>query len=176
VSEEAVASKEQPMSVPLAAPSKSGLDALSKDQNVQLYWLKRLVAYVIDAAILGVVIGVLFSVIALPFRAYGVAYSLYQPISWLGFGIFPLISGAISLLYFTFMDSKHRGTFGKSLMGFKVTREDGQALGIDKAFTRNISKVYWALLLLDLVVGLATETDHRRKFSDKFSGAIVVPK
>jgi hypothetical protein len=39
---------------------------------------------------------------------------------------------------------------------------------------RNISKVYWLLLLLDVVVGLATPKQYTQKFSDKLVGTSVV--
>jgi hypothetical protein len=39
---------------------------------------------------------------------------------------------------------------------------------------RNISKIYWLLLLLDTVVGLATSKNYTQKFSDRFAGTEVV--
>ena len=162
--------------IPFTIPSKSGLDALTKDQNVQQYWVKRLVAYIIDSVILSVVLGAVFSIIAFPIMGFGVGGPFYNPYSMLGFGVFPLLSGVISVLYFSYTESRFGGSLGKSLMGLKVTKDDGQTLTMDKAFTRNISKIYWALLLLDLIVGLATGTDYRKKFTDKYTETIVVPK
>jgi hypothetical protein len=71
------------------------------------------------------------------------------------------------------------GDVGGNLIAFR--RMDNAALfsiqiAMDKAFTRNISKIYWALLLLDLIAGLATGTDYRKKFTDKYTETIVVPK
>jgi uncharacterized RDD family membrane protein YckC len=159
---------------PFAVATKSGFDALTKDQLVQQYWGRRLLAYVIDAVILSVVAWVLASIVE--FFLYGFWYQFYQPYSWFGFGLFPLLWGVVSILYFVFMDFRYGGTMGKSLMGLKVTMDDGQAPTMDKAFVRNISKIHWALLFLDLIAGLLSETDYRKKFTDKFAKTLVVPK
>jgi uncharacterized RDD family membrane protein YckC len=158
---------------PFAVPSKSGLDALTKDQKVQQYWGRRLLAYIIDAIILSVVAWVLVSIVG--FFAYGFSYGFYQPYSWF-FGLFPLLWGVASVLYFVFMDFRYAGTLGKSLMSLRVTTDDGQAPTMDKAFVRNISKIHWALLFLDLIAGLLTETDYRKKFTDKLAKTLVVSK
>ena len=39
---------------------------------------------------------------------------------------------------------------------------------------RNVSKIYWVLLLLDVVIGLATSKQYNQKFSDKLVGTSVV--
>jgi len=165
------------VAAPFSFPSKSGFDALSKDQKAQQYWLRRLLAYAIDAVLLSVVIGVLFSLIVYPiFFGFGVGFQFYQPYALFGFGIFPLLWGILCVLYFTFADSRYGGSLGKLVIGLKVTGNDGAALTMDKAFTRNISKMHWVLLLLDFIVGLATGSDYRKKFTDKYAKTIVVPK
>ncbi|MBI2648991.1 MAG: zinc ribbon domain-containing protein [Thaumarchaeota archaeon] len=49
-----------------AAPAtpRSGIDALGKDVRAREYWAKRLVAFVIDAIIVGVVIAVVTAAVA----------------------------------------------------------------------------------------------------------------
>ena len=150
---------------------------MSKSQTAQQYWGKRLLAYIIDAILLSVIVGALVSIIAFPLIfGYGWGYQFYQPYSWFGLGPFPLLGGIITVLYFTFTESRYGASLGKMLMGLKVTMNDGRRLTMDKAVTRNISKVHWALLLLDVIVGLATEPDYRKKFTDKYAGTIVTPK
>ena len=65
-------------------------------------------------------------------------------------------------------------TLGKSIMGLKVTNINGDRPTLGQAFIRNISKIYWILLLLDVIVGLAVQTDYKQKYSDKYAGTIVV--
>jgi uncharacterized RDD family membrane protein YckC len=167
----------KPATTPFSFPSKSGLDALTKDQRVQQYWGRRLLAFVIDAIVLSVAAGILASIVMLPmFFTYGFGYQFNSPYSWVGFGPFPLLWGIISVLYFAFTEFHYGHTLGKSLMGFKVTTDDGQALTMEKALIRNISKIHWGLLFLDLIFGLATETDYRKKYGDRYARTIVVPK
>jgi uncharacterized RDD family membrane protein YckC len=59
-------------------------------------------------------------------------------------------------------------------MGLKVTTLSGAQLDWGQAFLRNISKIYWVLLLLDVVAGLAMQKAYKQKFSDNYAGTIVV--
>ena len=72
-------------------------------------------------------------------------------------------------------ESWYGATVGKRLLGFRVETVAGQRIGLDKAFLRNLSKLHWVLLLLDVLVGLGTTGDPRQKFSDRFAGTRVVP-
>lgn len=166
-----------PSGAHFTVPAKSGFDTLSRDQNVQQYWIKRILAFVIDSIIIGVVVGIVMSIVAIPrLMMYPMGYQFYQPYAWFGFSLFPILSGALSVGYFTFADAKWSGTLGKSLMGLKVTTDGGDAPTVDKALIRNVSKIYWILLLLDLIGGLAAGSDYRKKFTDKYAGTIVIPK
>lgn len=167
----------KPVSELFTVPSKSGLDTLTKDQAAQQYWLRRLAALIIDGVIVGVAVWILMAIIAMPMMmAYPMGGYFYQPYSLFGFGLFPLLSGAIFVGYFTFADSHWGGTIGKSLMGLKVTTNNGAMPTMDKALIRNISKIHWALLLLDFIVGLATQSEYRKKFTDKYAGTMVTTK
>jgi len=167
----------KPVSELFTVPSGSGLDALSKDQAAQQLWLRRLVALIIDGIIVGVAVSILMMIIAMPMMiGYGMGGGFYQPYSWFGFGAFPLLSGVIFVGYFTFADSHWGGTVGKSLMGLKVTMDNGAVPTMEKALIRNISKVHWALLLLDVIIGLATQSEYGKKFTDKYAGTVVTKK
>jgi len=167
----------KPVSDLFTVPSGSGLDALSKDQAAQQHWLRRLVALVIDGLIVSVAVWILMMIIAMPLMmGYGMGGGSYQPYSWFGFGAFPLLSGIILVGYFTFADSRWGGTIGKSLMGLKVTMDNGAMPTMEKALIRNISKIHWALLLLDVIIGLATQSGYGKKFTDKYAGTVVTKK
>jgi len=45
---------------------------------------------------------------------------------------------------------------------------------MDVAFIRNISKIFWPLYLLDVIVGLATPGEPTQKYTDRIAGTIVV--
>jgi len=42
------------------------------------------------------------------------------------------------------------------------------------AFIRNISKIYWIIVLIDTVIGLATPGDPHQKVTDRIAGTTVV--
>lgn len=159
-----------------AAPTApmSGIDALMKDSKAQEYWVRRLVALIIDGIIIGIVVVIIFAIIAamvaLPaYFAYG-----YAPLAVL-FGGFTIIVGILLILYFPLAEATRGATIGKSVMKLKVVGKSGGNPNIVEAFIRNISKIYWLLLLLDVIVGLATQKGYQQKFSDHIAGTSVVP-
>jgi uncharacterized RDD family membrane protein YckC len=58
-------------------------------------------------------------------------------------------------------------------MGLTVTTDNGLRPTLGASFLRNLSKINWVLLLLDVVVGLSLETGYLKKFSDRFLGTRV---
>ena len=145
-----------------------------KDSKVQEYWLKRLVALIIDGIIVGLVVVVIFALIAvmtvLPsYFAYG-----YGPLTVL-FGGATVVVGVLLILYFPLAEITYGATIGKSVMKLKVVGKTGAKPTFVEAFVRNISKIYWLLLLLDVIVGLATQKGYQQKYSDHLMGTSVVP-
>jgi hypothetical protein len=56
-------------------------------------------------------------------------------------------------------------------MGLKVQMLDGSRLTFNKALTRNISKIFWPILLIDFIIGIATPgTDPRQRYFDRIAG------
>jgi uncharacterized RDD family membrane protein YckC len=154
---------------------RSGIDALMRSTSVQEYWVRRLIAFVIDAVLVGVVLGIII-------LSASVSSLLVNPFTWTTFassisfaaGTFSVLSGVILVLYFSVAESYYGRSLGKGLMGLRVT-VDGKSLpSFEMALIRNISKIYWILLLLDVIVGLAIEVDHRRKVSDRYAHTMVV--
>ena len=92
------------------------------------------------------------------------------------FSAFPVVIGLFSILYFPATEVYNGASIGKSVLGLKVTTLDGAKPNWGQAFVRNVSKIYWVLLLLDVVVGLAIQTDYRQKFSDRYAGTVVTDK
>ena len=161
---------------PSAAPAApvSGIDALMKDSKAQEYWFRRLIALIIDGIIIGIVVVIIFALIAamvaLPaYFAYG-----YAPLSIL-FGGVTIVVGILLILYFPLAETTRGATIGKSVMHLKVVGKNGGNPNFVEAFVRNISKIYWLLLLLDVIVGLATQKGYQQKYSDHIMGTSVVP-
>jgi uncharacterized RDD family membrane protein YckC len=139
------------------------------------HWLLRVVAFIIDSIIIGIVTYIIFSVVLYSLLFTGGLYWLY-----LGYGyylIFPFVLGILEVLYFVILDVAWGGTIGKRVMGLQVQMTNGNKVAFDKAFIRNISKIYWLLLLLDWVVALFTPgADRRQKYTDRMAGTTVVQR
>ena len=158
---------------PQTPASDTGLSALARDSAAQEYWLRRLVAYVIDALIVYVAIGVIVAATVLPAFLMGIFVPGSSPrVAFFG-GFFGTFSSLILVLYFTLAEASYGRTVGKSVMGFKVVKEGGGRPSLGTSLLRNLSKINWVLLLLDVVLGLALEVGYMRKFSDRYLGTSV---
>ena len=153
--------------------SDSGLSTLTRDSAAQEYWVKRLLAYVIDAIIVYAAIGLIAAATVLPAFLMGVFVPGSSPhVAFLG-GFLGTVSSLILVLYFTCAEATYGKTIGKGVMKLKVTTEGGGRPSLGTSFLRNLSKINWVLLLLDVILGLALETGYRRKFSDRYLGTSV---
>ena len=137
----------------------------SSSQFDMNHWLLRLIAFIIDS----IIIGIVASIISLIFGG-----GLWQ-LGW-GFYLgFPFLLGILELLYFMFMEASYGATLGKKVLGLQVQMVNGSKVTFDKAFIRNISKIFWLFLLLDWIVGVATPGhDQRQKYTDRIAGTTVV--
>jgi uncharacterized RDD family membrane protein YckC len=151
---------------PAGAPL-SGVDALIKEPS---YWLRRFVAFIIDAIIVGVILVVIAVAIAIPSFALSGAAGVTSFFA----GTFSIVAGVILFLYFIVAEVTRGATVGKQVMHLKVVGPKGGNPTLVQSLVRNISKIYWVLLLLDVVAGLATSKQYNQKFSDKLVGTSVV--
>jgi uncharacterized RDD family membrane protein YckC len=150
----------------------SGIDSLIKEPKAQEYWLERIVAFIIDAIIVYVVVGLLAVTFAIPiFFIAGIA-AMVAMIT----GVFSFAAGVVLLFYFALFEVATGSSLGKRMVGLAVRSRSGGNPSLGEAFARNISKVYWALLFLDIIVGLATSKEYTQKFSDRFVGTSVVKR
>jgi uncharacterized RDD family membrane protein YckC len=134
----------------------TGFDYLSRDKALQAHWLRRFVAIVIDALI------------------------VFAPVNWLlgfvgvSFYLALLLSGGLFFAYTAFFDAIIGGTFGKMLMSLKSVSIAGK-LDPAQALMRNISKVFFPVLLLDWIIGMLVDTnDPRQKWTDQLANTSVI--
>jgi uncharacterized RDD family membrane protein YckC len=141
------------------------IDNLSSDPHLQGHWTSRVIAGVVDAAItwviaaIGCVPLIIFSHLAL--------------VGWFSGAVIPFVWGLVYVVYSAIMESSRGSTVGKRMMGLRVTAIDG-VMTFEKALKRNISKIYWVALVLDLLIGFFTEGDPRQRYLDKVAGTTVV--
>ena len=70
------------------------------------------------------------------------------------------------------MESSRGSTIGKRMMKLHVVPISG-AMTFDRGLKRNISKIYWVALLLDVLIGFLTEGDPRQRYLDRAAGTTV---
>ena len=159
---------------PGAAPSQtapvSGVDALTKDSKAQSYWVNRFVAFIIDCLIVFVPLLIITVIVAI-----FVAISGFSPFGIIFGGAVSILWYLVFILYNMVMESTWGASFGKRFLHLKVVSKTGANPTLVEAFIRNLSKIYWLLLLLDIIIGLAVSKGYQQKYSDKFMGTSVVP-
>ena len=144
----------------------TGLNIIGSNKALQDHLIKRIVAYIIDVILVGIIWFVLFFLLLATVLATGGFAGLF-----LGPGTF--LIGIIGLLYFILQEGFGGATVGKRVMKLQVVGTTGP-MDLAKATIRNISKFYWLALLLDWIIGIATEGDPRQKLTDRWAGTTVV--
>ncbi|MDG6934147.1 MAG: RDD family protein [Nitrososphaerota archaeon] len=142
----------------------TAFDKVSSDSEAQSHWLLRVVAYVVDAIIIGIVAYILLLLTPLAFA------NLFFLVGLTG----ALYAGVLMFLYASFMEGIYGATIGKKLVGLHVALENGGKATLEQTFVRNVSKVYWLLLILDLIAGLFTKGDYRQRYTDRIAKTLVV--
>lgn len=153
-----------------SGPPLSGLDETFKEPKAQNYWLRRIAAIVIDVIIVAVIIVVVAVAVAIPSFVMSGTAGLTSFFA----GTFSIVAGIILFLYFIVAEVTTGATIGKRVMNLKVVGPKGGNPTVVQSLVRNISKIYWVLLVLDVVVGLATSKNYTQKYSDKLVGTSVV--
>lgn len=149
--------------------SVSGFDTLTKDQRAQQYWVERLVAFIIDAVVVYLVLAVLTITVALhALFAGGAGFFGFV------FGGLAFLWGIVFVLYFAVTESWYGASLGKRVFKLKVVSRSNTKPNFAEAFVRSLSKIYWLLLLLDVIVGLALSKGYQQKYSDHLMGTTVV--
>ncbi|MFY0652196.1 MAG: RDD family protein [Cyclobacteriaceae bacterium] len=152
------------------------------------FWM-RFVAVIID----GIVLSILQNIIILPILGaiglsalVSVNFDLSMmteedilemlPAIMSGIGSMILISGLISILYYSIMEaSKLQATLGKLALGIKVTDENGGNLGIVKCLIRQVGK-YISSFIFMIGYIMAGFTEKKQALHDMMAGALVVKK
>jgi uncharacterized RDD family membrane protein YckC len=126
-------------------------------------WGRRFMALVIDAVIITLFSWILVALI------YPVV-ALTNSFQVLGFWL--LLLAFIIIVYFTYFEGKYDVTPGKNLMKLKVKSLNGD-MSYRKAFIRNLSKILWLPLIVDLLVGFIFESP-RKRYLDRLAKTEVV--
>ena len=133
-------------------------------------FLRRLVAYVIDAIICYAVVFLLDLAGILRFAdpaGRGLALNIAAVIPWM---IVIVVTGA----YFAILESSARqATLGKMAIGIKVTDVDGRRISLIRATGRFFAKILSGLILLIGYI-MAAFTARKQALHDILAGTLVV--
>ncbi len=152
--------------------AQTGFERLKDDKEFQDQWVKRIVAYAIDVFAVSVVVYSLLIIIAFP-TVPAIFFGQMFPFAWFWGVWLGGIASLIILAYFVIAEAVFGRTLGKGLLGLRVRRLDGKHVDLWSSFVRNISKISFILLVIDLAAGLGTHGDGRQKYSDRYIGTTV---
>jgi uncharacterized RDD family membrane protein YckC len=138
----------------------------------------RIVAYLIDAAILGGIAGVIF----VASIAIGIGANTGGNSS--AGGVFAIIFGVLFiyviyplgfLLYFTFMEaSEKQATIGKSVMKIKVVNSYGERMSTSESFMRNFLGRLISMFTCGIGLFMALFTENNQGLHDMIGKTYVV--
>lgn len=127
------------------------------------FWI-RLIAYIIDAILLSLAMGVVGAVMGV--NVFDPNIETYNPST-------NLISLVIAWLYFALLESSERGaTVGKMAMGLRVVTDKGERLSFLNATGRYFAKIISAIILCIGFIMIAF-TDRKRGLHDMIAGTLV---
>ncbi len=128
------------------------------------FWSRRFIALVVDIIILTLLMWILSAIVFMIGAGVGIFSSLSY---WI------FIAAVIIIVYFTYLEGKSSMTLGKRMFNLKVVAENGD-MNYKKAFIRNLSKILYLPLIVDLILGFIFVKSNDRLL-DKISGTYVVP-
>lgn len=126
-------------------------------------WGKRFVALIIDFLIITLLLYVIVAVIY-PLIALANLFIL--------FNIWIPLAAILIVAYFTYFEGKHLTTPGKNVMKLKTRAIEGK-MTYKKAFIRNLSKILWLPLIIDVLVGFAMGKP-RERYLDRLAKTEVI--
>ncbi len=113
---------------------------------------KRIIAFIIDFLVITAIMWLL-STIIYPLVVLTGIYFLYN------YSL--IILAIIILLYFTYLEKAKTSTLGKNIMGIKVVAIEGE-LSYSKTLIRNLSKILWFPLIVDVLGGYLIKNSSLR--------------
>jgi uncharacterized RDD family membrane protein YckC/ribosomal protein S27AE len=134
----------------------TGLDIIGRNSALQEHWIRRVIAVIVDA----IIVWLVAIVVAIPLA---LTLDIFR---------FPLLFGVLFVVYSAVLETGLGATLGKKLLSLQVVGV-GAPLDLAKGFIRNLSKIHILLLVIDWLVGLATQGDPRQRYLDRLSATTV---
>ena len=135
----------------------NGFDILGRTRVLQIHWMKRIAAFIIDALL-----------VFLPTWASLNLFRVTEPVA------FGVSSGLIFFIYSMVFEAGFGQTPGKAALRLRV-RSNAYKVTPLMAAVRSVPKFFWYLFpAFDAILGLAGEGDPRQRLSDRILGTTVV--
>jgi len=178
---------ESAVQAPPVFPAGAVAVPLAGGQQYAGFWL-RVVARLIDTAILGIPVAFIFGACFLAFGGLALLRNLQinqgdlqngNPAALFGpflgmVVVFALAATILSWLYYASLESSARqATFGKSVMNLKVTDADGKPLTFGHASGRYFSKLITGMIPLGIGWMMAGFTAKKQALHDMIAGTLV---
>ena len=133
-------------------------------------WGARIIAFIIDAIIFGIVIGIIGSIIALPSITWYEGMPIMRNMPFVSSGVRDLLF----FIYFVWMDYSYGQSIGKMIMRIKVTNMEGGPIDLRQALIESFGKGFGALIFLDVILGWIFTSKRNQRIFNYLSGTIVV--
>jgi len=125
----------------------------------QEHWITRFLAIGLDYVVLIFVTGLVKDLVF--------TYWSFSVIDYF------LMMGVISFLYFIITESIFGYTLGKRIFSLKVVTVNGNKPSFKKVFIRNISKIVFVFLILDVIGSCFTAKNLHQRYVDKIAHTTV---
>ncbi len=147
-----------------------------KKSNPASFW-KRLIAYIIDVAILSVVVSYPFRQIInniINGKDFISTYDFFinNPEQLTKLILISIIIGVLYLIYWIILEYRLQQTIGKIIMNIQVVSET-KSLTLSQVFLRNLTKVSTLLLVID---SLPLIFNKQKRIFDRLANTMVVEK
>jgi uncharacterized RDD family membrane protein YckC len=145
---------------PVVGSHETAAERIGSDTLLQQHWVRRIIAIIIDSIIVGIATTIV-----------GLATNIVGFFNWMSF---PFAMGLIYVLYFTITEANYGCTIGKGILHLKVVTVEGERPNLESSFIRNISKLHFVFLLLDVIGGFLTAKDPHQKYIDQIAHTTVI--
>ena len=105
---------------------------------------KRALAYLIDWFVISATLMILAQILAI----IVITFSLF-----IVYNFFVYLLPVFILIYFVYLETKKGKTIGKDILDLRVVSEEGENITYREAIIRNLSKLYWLPIIIDIIIG-----------------------
>jgi uncharacterized RDD family membrane protein YckC len=133
-------------------------------------WGDRILAYIIDIVLAGIVLGIIKGIIFIPSWVMAGNWGVPAYVPWSSFGL----DNLFWFVYFLFMDLTYGQSIGKMVMKIRVTNMDGGPIDLTQAAIEAFGKAF--LLPLDVILGWLFTNQKSQRLFTYLAKTIVVKK